>query len=110
MTSHDRPALNAIAPTTIRIPPDLREDLQREANLNGRTLSAEIVERLRNSLKGRQISVVEALNTGESALAFSTGPAPVAELHRNNTHRLLITLFDALPPEKQLALLTVLKR
>lgn len=111
MTSgRDRPPLGAIAPTTIRIPPDLRDALQREANINGKTLSSEIVERLRLSLEVPPVSLAVSLNRGASVLPQGKD----AEIRRaqqvTDAQRMLLSLFDAMPPDKQLALLTVLRR
>lgn len=110
----DRSPSGAIAPTTVRIPPDLRDALQREADINRKTLSAEIVERLKASLEAAPLtttlntshSSVAALNAAEPPPAW---PQPQAR-QISDAGRLLLSLFDTLPPEKQLALLTVLKR
>lgn len=94
-----------IAPTTLRLPPDVRSTLMREASINGRSLSQEITRRLISSLqdpgRGGDLRVVR---TGESPPMGS----PVPPL--GDTQRLLLTYFNALPPDKQLALLTVLRR
>jgi len=100
--------LRDLPPFSIRLQPELRAALEREAGINGRTLSAEITRRLKDSLDVDHVSSV--VHTG------SGGPAPsqAAELPRqrpvSDAHRMLLALFDAMGPDKQLALLTVLKR
>lgn len=104
----DRLPSAAIAPTTIRIPPELRDALQREANINGKTLSMEIVERLRRSLDDAELPPV--LRTGDTpASVYPAGENP-RQRPVSDAHRMLLALFDAMGPDKQLALLTVLKR
>lgn len=93
-----------ITPTGVRLPPDLRAALEREASINGRTLSGEIIRRLKLSLEVNHVSTV--VQTGESRPAQS----PAAQRPMTDHQRMLLALFDALPPEKQLALLTVLRR
>lgn len=93
-----------VTPTGIRIPLDLRAALEREAGINGRTLSGEIIRRLKLSLEVNHVSTV--LHTGESKPAQS----PAAQRPMTDHQRMLLGLFDSLSPEKQLALLTVLKR
>lgn len=99
--------LRDLPPFSIRLQPELRAALEREAGINGRTLSAEITRRLKDSLDVDHVSSV--VHTG-------TGPAPAhaAEAPRqrpvSDAHRMLLALFDAMGPDKQLALLTVLKR
>ncbi len=91
-----------IAPTGVRLPPDLRDALLREATLNGRSLSQEITQRLQASVSGRQ-HAPKALQAQETAASY--GAAPLGE-----SQRLLLTYFNALPPDRQLALLTLLRR
>jgi len=84
-------------PTTLRFPPELRDRLLREASINGRSLSQEVIVRLRASLAG------EAPPAGR--MSANTEAAKLSD-----TQRLLLALFDSWPVERQLALLTVLKR
>lgn len=93
-----------IPPTGVRLQPDLRAALEREARINGRTLSAEIIRRLKASLDESHVSTV--LRTGESPPAAE----PARQRPVSDAQRMLLALFDAMGPDKQLALLTVLKR
>jgi len=93
-----------ITPTGVRLPPELRAALEREADINGRTLSAEIIRRLKLSLDVHHVSSV--VQAGEQRPAQSTP----FQRPMSDGQRMLLSLFDALPPDKQLALLTVLRR
>lgn len=97
-----------IAPTGVRLQPELRAALEREATINGRTLSAEIIRRLRASLEVQHVTSV--LNTGSGQPAPMGTAEPQRQRPVSDSHRMLLALFDAMGPEKQLALLTVLKR
>lgn len=94
-----------IPPTGVRLPPALREKLQREAHINGRSLSSEITMRLRQTLEGQQ-PMPQTGRVEEPPPAGPYAPAPAL----SDSQRLLLGLFGALPPEKQLALLTFLRR
>lgn len=121
----DAERVRDIAPTGVRLPPPMREALEREAEIHQRSLSAEIIHRLRATLDGSQ-----APYQPSGALALSQPTLVVADpgrrsgsylvesaghLDRNapplsDGERMALSLFRAMPPEKQLALLTVLKR
>lgn len=88
-------------PTTVRLPPDLRDAVAREAEINGRTLSAEIVARLELTLHGPDLSEAQRHELERLAHQYQ---------QVNDAQRMLLSLFDAMPPDKQLALLTVLRR
>lgn len=88
-----------LAPTAVRLAPEIRASLMREAAINGRTLHAEIVLRLSRSL--------QPATPGVHAHG-KPGPAdPVTAL--TDGDRALLTVFRKLSPEKQLALLSLLK-
>lgn len=95
-----------IAPTGVRLPPAVRDALLREATLNGRTLSQEITVRLRDSLTPTP-GGPRATQHHAKELAPSYG-AKHPEL--TDPQRMLLAVFDTLAPDKQLALLTLLKR
>lgn len=86
-----------LPPTAVRLAPELRHDLAREAAINGRSLHGEIVHRLRGSLAGGK-------PTGR---AVAEGSPNYTEL--SDSERALLTLFRKLSPEKQLSLLALLK-
>lgn len=92
--------LRDIPPFSLRLHPELRTTLQREADIHGVTLHAEILQRLRVSLGG----VGEAYQAPQRAEGAASG------LAIGDAQRMLLGLFDAMPPDKQLALLTVLRR
>lgn len=88
-----------IAPTTLRLPPEVRDHLVREANISNRSLSQEITWRLQCSLAPQataQAREPEAAAPGYQGLA--------------DEQRLLLSLYGALAPDKQLALITLLRR
>lgn len=90
-----------IAPTTLRLPPDVRDLLAREATINNRSLSQEITWRLQCSLAPQ--AVLEAKEAAPQPAA--AGYAALAD-----EQRLLLALYGALAPDKQLALITLLRR
>jgi hypothetical protein len=97
-----------ITPTVVRLDPAVRAALVRESHINDRSLSGEIAHRLAASLQGPQ---PDAYAAREPAAPFGTAPAaaePATELPTDQ--RLLLTLFAKLTPEKQLALLTLLRK
>ncbi|CAM8627178.1 Arc-like DNA binding domain containing protein [Comamonadaceae bacterium] len=100
----------------VRMPNELKAELQRFATLNGRTLTGEINTRLKDSLelaarhikapKGSAIpgsyptdSLVTGLHTNEKGLA-----CPLSD-----SDQAMLDVFRALPVEKQLALLSLFK-
>lgn len=99
-----------IAPTGVRLPQALRDELMRQATINGRSLSQEITYRLQTTISpesARDIDVVVSMGPGAPF-----GLAEVKPFHGSLTeaHRQLNAMFDALTPDKQLALLTLLRR
>jgi hypothetical protein len=87
-----------INPFGLRMQDDLKDALIREAKFNGRSLNAEIVDRLRKSIEppiritnGYQVEQVQNSYTPE-----------ITDIERQ-----LLTIFRRLPPEKQLALLSL---
>lgn len=87
-----------INPFGVRMQDELKERLSREAKINGRSLNAEIVDRLRKSLEppirtegGHQVAETPGSYTPD-----------ITDIERK-----LLTVFRRLPPEKQLALLSL---
>lgn len=97
-----------IPPTGIRIPQELRAALEREAQINGRTLSGEILQRLRLSLSGEQARAEQRPSEGTPAGQAPREAAPGKPL--TDSQRMMLALFEQQPPDKQLAWLTVMKR
>lgn len=92
-----------IAPTGVRLPPGLRDALVREAAINGRSLNAEILLRLSTSL-----SEVRVPHRSGPAVLRDQAGSYAAELPE--VHRQLLAVFNALTPDRQLALLTLLRK
>ena len=87
-----------INPFGLRMRPELKEILDREAKINGRSLNAEIVDRLTRSLE-----------TPTSTQNGYTSQQPVASYTPEITYieQRLLDVFRRMPPEKQLALLSL---
>jgi len=92
-----------VAPTGVRLPPDLRDRLLKEAATNSRSLSQEITQRLKASF-GPVDGPMLHFTVNDYNAATRTLP------NFGESHRLLLSLFEAMPPDKQLALLTLLKQ
>lgn len=106
----DRPAPTDVAgvpPTSVRLPPELRDRLAKSAAENSRTLSAEIVRRLwESAVPQPDVVATDAAGKVRYVLeAKSTGPVTAQTL----SERRLLALYAQLSPEQQLALLTLLK-
>lgn len=92
-----------VPPTALRLHPDTRAELVRLAFINGRSLSKEIAVRLEASLK--------ECKTGEAPAAYKLPPGndegPAGAL--SGTDQAMLEVFRRLPPEKQLALLSLFR-
>ena len=88
-----------IAPFGLRLPPELRQALEREADIHNRSLTAEIIERLKRSLEPQH-----AGRRGTHAAAPEGVYEPASDVERA-----MVAVFRRLPPEKQLALLSLFK-
>lgn len=87
-----------IKPFGLRMPDELKASIEREARFNGRSLNMEIVERLRRSLEP-PIRTEGGLQVAETPGSYTP--------EINDIERKLLTVFRRLPPEKQLALLSL---
>jgi hypothetical protein len=96
--TEQRTKVRDLPPTAVRLDPELRHALAREAAINGRSLHGEILQRLKRSL----------LSMKPGKLAANEPMAPYAVL--SDQERALLSLFRRLSPEKQLALLSLLKQ
>ena len=84
----------------VRMPEDVKQRLEKEAQINGRSLNAEVVDRLKRSLSKQLASshrASESDATGYQAPALS------------DADRQLLAIFRKLSPEKQLALISLFK-
>lgn len=95
-----------ISPTGIRLPPDLRDYLVRLATINGRSLGQEITARLTESRNAE----VHGRARGGAHRAEEPPPRGTVRADLSDLHRQLLSSFDTLTPDRQLALLTLLKR
>jgi hypothetical protein len=99
MTTEKKTNVRDLPPTAVRLPPEVRHALAREAAINGRTLHGEIVQRLRNS-------VAHEGGTGKHGAAEG---APAYAEPLSDGERALLAIFRKMSPEKQLALLSLFK-
>lgn len=106
-TAQPSDKIRDIPPTTLRLPPDLRDLLMREATIARRSLSQEITLRLQSTFNpGRAEPGGQLAPAVESARgSYNAVPAQATD-----SQRMLLALFNAMAPDKQLALLTLLKR
>lgn len=88
-----------INPFGVRMQDELKEKLTREAKINGRSLNAEIVDRLKKSFE-------PAIRTTGDYKVEQIGAQFIAP-DLTDIERKLLTVFRRLPPEKQLALLSL---
>lgn len=113
--STERFKAREVQPTVLRLHPDVRAELVRIAFVNGRSLSKEIAVRLEASLK---TETPAAPTPAPHPGAYLTDHAPTV-LHTANEKgpanaltgidQAMLEVFRALPPEKQLALLSLFR-
>ncbi len=89
-----------INPFGVRMPAELKQQLEFEAKRNGRSLNSEVVTRLWETLS-------KAHEGGEKHKAREPGTHYAVPL--TDTEKALLAVFKKLPPEKQLALLSLFK-
>ncbi|MCV2349325.1 Arc family DNA-binding protein [Paucibacter sp. Y2R2-4] len=102
-----------IPPTTLRLPPDLRDQLLREATINGRSLNQEIMIRLKLSTDpgpGDPGALAMQQELRDLRNQVMHGVESPATQKLSDSERMLLVLFATMPPEKQLSLLTLLRR
>lgn len=85
----------------LRLPQELKEELQKAANSNGRSINSEILTRLQLSLD-QQARLLKQGHRIEDAAR--TELAALTDLERA-----FLAVARGLPPEKQLALLSLFK-
>lgn len=96
----------------LRIPPELKAALQREATARGRKLTAEVNIRLKESLElpgGTTGSVQGTSYVASHSATVLTAMDSAVEGGISNLDMAMLRVFKALPPEKQLALLSLFK-
>lgn len=87
------------------MPEDIRYEIARSAASHGRTVTAEINIRLRDSLKPGQPHSYPPSATPGPAQAHEKSPGYTL----TGIDQAMLSVFRALPPEKQLALLSLFK-
>lgn len=124
-----------VQPTVLRLHPEVRAELVRLAHINGRSLSKEIAIRLDESLKADVNThkdmtlsypgaVVTVLDTAKDETPMSTNVyMGTSNVHRSmhaaqekgpadllsEIDRAMLGVFRRMPPEKQLALLSLFR-
>ena len=104
VTSSDFIKIRDLPPTAVRLRPEIKERLAREAAINGRSLHSEILLRLTASLQSSEMVDAQGQATHRAKEPGSEWP-----LHQSDTERALLSIFRRLSPEKQLALMMLLK-
>jgi hypothetical protein len=89
------------------MPPDLRERLERECGISGRSLNAEVVARLRASLEFPAPYGGNGHTLQDPGGAYNQSCNNTVAL--TDPERQLLAQYARLPVDKQLALLTFLK-
>lgn len=84
----------------LRLPLELRDRLQREANLNNRSVNTEILYRIQTSLDQQERILKKQLKAAEPGTPYTIA---------TDTERTILAIFRKLPPEKQLALISLFK-
>lgn len=97
------------ATVLLRLPNDLKAMLMREANINGRRITAEINMRLKASLQATGIAPAGVPGVLPRTWVELAQRGKAHENESNETERDLLALFRGLAPDKQLALLALLK-
>lgn len=94
---------NNDASLMLRLPSELKAELMRAAAINGRKVTTEVIDRLQ---KSRLVDAGYTATTGNPpALTNDKGPArPYSGLDQA-----MLEVFQRLTPEKQLALLSLLR-
>lgn len=83
------------------MPEEMRDLLNREANLNGRSLNTEILGRLQHTLEQQRKVRASGYRVTE--------PLPEQGGARDDLERSMLAMFRKLSPDKQLALLSLFK-
>ncbi len=92
-------------PTVLRLHPDLRHRLMRDAKAHGRSLSKEIEMLLREALDAHDRPGL--VGTAEPKAAWPQ--TDLIGVRLSDTEAAVVNVFRKMPPEKQLALLSLLR-
>lgn len=85
----------------VRMPDELKQALEKEAKINGRSLNSEVVNRLEKSLDKLALMAGHRINEPTG----SEYQSPVL----TDAERQLLRIFQGMVPEKQLALISLFK-
>jgi hypothetical protein len=85
----------------LRLPQELKEELQKEANLNGRSMNSEILSRLQMSMEQQARLLKQGYRVEDAARS------ELAAL--SDLERAFLAVARGLSPEKQLALISLFK-
>lgn len=113
--------LETHAAVLVRMPIEQKEQLQQAAKVNARTLTGEINARLQISLAARGSTLTAILDREQATKAlpasYTAAHTPTVQPANDNgpasaltdIDRAMLTVFHTLPPEKQLALLSLFR-
>ena len=96
----------------VRMTNSMKLELTKCAKSKGTSLTAEITDRLRTSLSAHG-HTLQAILARETSPAAGIAPAPINTKHPDPAYtlsdidRAMLAVFRAMPPEKQLALLSL---
>lgn len=93
-----------IAPLGIRMQPALKDALAAAARKNGRSLNAEVVLRLEQSFQEPTAMVAYAHGASEPEAPYAVRRGILTQ-----SQEMILDIFDRLPPDKQLALISLFK-
>lgn len=91
----------------LRLPSEIRSTLQLEANKHRRSLTSEIIGRLEQSLEEHPSQSIFKPKLVSSRSTNKETALPPYDLEK--TEQAMLEVFRRLPPEKQLALLSLFK-
>ncbi len=96
---------NNDATLLLRLPSELKAELARAAAIHGQKLNSEVIERLNKSCHAPAMLYSASPRKSADVLANDNGPAVVM----SDADRAMLDVFRKLPPEKQLALLSLFR-
>lgn len=89
----------------LRLPSELKAELARAAAIHGQKLNSEVIERLQKSCKAPPLIYSAPQGHGAVLGTQEKGPAFVM----SDADQAMLEIFRKLPPEKQLALLSLFR-
>lgn len=98
-------------PVLVRMTTELKHELQRQSAINGRTLTGEINTRLRQTLNmfDGDTKTKSSKSLADNSIKASENLKVWGAQTPSETEHVLLALYRKLSPEKQLALLMLLK-